>query len=70
MLSSAIVSEMHLIRLQQQVTNNSIPISIEIDHTQFGGDVYAAFKTARNRAELRMEPVYPFRRFPLLGSHS
>ena len=36
---------------------------------QFGRDVDAALKTARHRAELRMEPVYTFRGFPLLGGH-
>lgn len=44
-------------------------ISIEIDHLQLSGDIDAAFKTARHGAELRMEPVYPFRRLPLIRSH-
>ncbi len=44
-------------------------ISIKIDHLQLGGNVDAAFKTARHGAELRMEPVYPFRRLPLIWGH-
>ena len=44
-------------------------ISIEIDHLQLSGNVDAPFKTARHRAELRMEPVYPLRRLPLLRRH-
>ena len=44
-------------------------ISIEIDHLQLSGDIDAALETARHRAELRMKPVYPFRRLPLIGRH-
>ena len=44
-------------------------ISIGIDHAQFGGDVDTALETARHGTELGVEPVYPFSRLPLIGSH-
>lgn len=61
---------MHAICVQNQTTNNRYPgFSIGIDHAQLGGDVDTALKTAGHRAKLGMEPVYPFRRLPLVGGH-
>ncbi len=56
---------MHSICIQQPPPR----FSIKINHAQLGGNIDAALETARHRAELRMEPVYPLRRLPLLRRH-
>ena len=50
-------------------TGTNTRLSVEIHHAQLGGNVDTALETARHRAELRMKPVYPLRRLPLLRCH-